>query len=329
MKRASHFTISPTWGVLLKDMGIDPIELLKHAELPTSLFGGSTGQLTPSEYFRLWHSLDALSGEHEVALLLAEHLSTEAFDPPLLASLSSRNLNQALQRIQQYKPLIGPLGLNLDINDDHTKLEVRCYAMQENMPAALAATELVFFTALARLATRHRVEPRYVSLPSVPENTEALEDYFGCSIEEAREIAVHFDYEDATRPFLTSNDAMWDFLEVGLKQRLLEIGNLKQETSARVKASLLESLPAGVCSIEAVASELAMSKRTLQRKLSEEETSFQNLLSETRAELADRYLKKSALSLAEISFLLGFQETNSFIRAYSQWRGVSPGQVRA
>ncbi|MCV3264817.1 helix-turn-helix domain-containing protein [Vibrio harveyi] len=47
-----------------------------------------------------------------------------------------------------------------------------------------------------------------------------------------------------------------------------------------------------------------------------------------RAELADHYLEKSQMSLAEISFLLGFQEVNSFIRAYSTWRGVSPGHYR-
>ena len=95
-----------------------------------------------------------------------------------------------------------------------------------------------------------------------------------------------------------------------------------------MKAVLLEALPSGDSSIEGVAEKLAMSKRTLQRKLSSEKESFQVLLQNVRAELADHYLEKSQMSLGEISFLLGFQESNSFIRAYSSWKGVSPGHFR-
>lgn len=53
-----------------------------------------------------------------------------------------------------------------------------------------------------------------------------------------------------------------------------------------------------------------------------------DLISLVKGKLADHYLEKSTLSLGEISFLLGFKEANSFIRAYSNWKGVSPGIYR-
>ena len=81
-------------------------------------------------------------------------------------------------------------------------------------------------------------------------------------------------------------------------------------------------------SIEYVAKQLAMSKRTLQRKLSEENYSYQWVLKKVRQELADYYLQQTQLPIIEVSFLLGFQETNSFIRAYSSWTGTTPSQVR-
>lgn len=90
----------------------------------------------------------------------------------------------------------------------------------------------------------------------------------------------------------------------------------------------MEALPSGQSSIEDVAAKLAMSKRTLQRKLNNDKENFQTLLQEVRVDLADHYLERSEVSLGEISFLLGFQESNSFIRAYSAWKGVSPGYYR-
>ena len=71
-----------------------------------------------------------------------------------------------------------------------------------------------------------------------------------------------------------------------------------------------------------------MSKRTLQRKLNSEQSSFHHELQALRTDLAEHYLNHSQLSLGEISFLLGYREANSFIRAFTSWKGLSPGQYR-
>jgi AraC-like DNA-binding protein len=78
----------------------------------------------------------------------------------------------------------------------------------------------------------------------------------------------------------------------------------------------------------AVSSRLAVSTRTLQRRLNAENTSFQLLLNRTREQLARHYLKGSTMSGAEISFLLGFEDPNSFFRAFHSWTGETPEQAR-
>ena len=75
-------------------------------------------------------------------------------------------------------------------------------------------------------------------------------------------------------------------------------------------------LPSGHSSIEEAARRLAMSKRTLQRHLSQESSGYQEILNKTRKELAQHYLSRSAISPEEISYLLGYQEGNSFHRAF-------------
>ena len=75
--------------------------------------------------------------------------------------------------------------------------------------------------------------------------------------------------------------------------------------------------------------ELRLSERTLQRRLQEEATSFVQLLDDTRRELAEQYLGRLQLSLAQAAYLLGFSDQRSFFRACKRWFKVSPGQYRS
>ena len=88
---------------------------------------------------------------------------------------------------------------------------------------------------------------------------------------------------------------------------------------------LVANLPAGVYSKEDAAGELHMSARTLQKKLQEAGTTWRELLESTRKELAISYLRSGLYSLGEITFMLGFNDTSSFSRAFKRWTGKAPG----
>jgi len=327
MKRARNFNVSPNWELLLKDLGIDIPLVLSHAGLPADIFGREQATLTPTQYFSLWYGVEKAAEGLDVPLLLAKHISVEAFDPPIFACLCSENLNAALRRLSHYKPLVGPMDLSIEENQKATRLEINCYGAEGNIPKSLGLTELVFFTQLSRIATRTGVKPIKIELPELPEAKARYEEFFGCKMTKSSSMAISFSYEDATRPFLTSNQPMWEFFESKLNQKLAQLDQ-SASTVDRVRAILIEMLPSGDSSIETVTQRLAMSKRTLQRKLSAEAETFQTVLQDVRSELADHYLGKSDIPLTEIAFLLGFQESNSFIRAYSSWKGISPGSYR-
>jgi AraC-like DNA-binding protein len=67
---------------------------------------------------------------------------------------------------------------------------------------------------------------------------------------------------------------------------------------------------------------------TLQRRLADERITFQELIAEARRELARHYLQHSSLELNETAYLLGYEDANSFFRAFQQWEGTSPGAWR-
>ena len=139
---------------------------------------------------------------------------------------------------------------------------------------------------------------------------------------------VVFSALDAQRPILVANEKIWEFFEPELQKRLSELNN-QMTTTERVQDALLALLPSGQTSINDVAKTLHISSRTLQRRLKSEGTSFQLLLNISRERLARHYLKCSTLSSTEISFLLGFDEPNSFFRAFHSWTGETPERVRA
>ena len=93
----------------------------------------------------------------------------------------------------------------------------------------------------------------------------------------------------------------------------------------RVRAALFELLPSARSTLKAVAQELNTSPRTLQRRLAEEGLSYRYVLDNTRAQLAKHYLKRTQLKKAEIAFLLGYEDPNSFYPAFRSWTGTTPG----
>ena len=115
---------------------------------------------------------------------------------------------------------------------------------------------------------------------------------------------------------------MWDYFKPELTKRLSEL-SVDDSTSARVRSILTELLPNGEFTIDDVAKKLGYSKQTLQRKLSSENTTFQKQLNSTREVLALNYLQNTDMTTSDIAYLLGYQEFNSFLRAFSIWKGMS------
>ena len=96
----------------------------------------------------------------------------------------------------------------------------------------------------------------------------------------------------------------------------------------QVRRALLESIRAGDPDLARVAERFAITPRTLQRRLTEEGSSFQSLLDETRRELALSYLRDPGRSASEVAYMLGYREASAFYRAFRRWTGRTPAAFR-
>lgn len=294
---------------------------------PRDLFVRPTVALAPSEFFALWEATDDAIGDPMLPILIAQALSPESFSPPIFAALCSPDLNRAARRIQAYKPLIAPLRIHVELGD-HTTTITNDWGSALAPPKSLALTELLFWVALVRLATRMPVQPARATLPDPPADPASYLDYLGIEITRGDHHAIEFTAGDAAHPFLTTNDDMWSYFEPELRRRLHELdGNAT--TTDRVRSALLELLPSGRTAMRDVSQELAMSTRTLQRRLAAEGTSFARVLATTRESLARHYLTVGDVTTAEISYLLGYADPSSFSRAFQDWTGTTPERIRS
>ncbi|MBX7447180.1 AraC family transcriptional regulator [Mycolicibacterium sp. 3033] len=314
----------PLVRVVLADLGIRPADVLRVAGLPADLFTRDEALLPPRQYYALFEALDQLVGDRDLAVAIADKLSPEVFDPPIFAALCSPNLQVAAERIAVHKRLLGPLRLRVTADADGLDIEI-IWPPGDPVPAVLSRFEVAFWVALARLGTRTLVFPQRVVLPTT--QVDDLETWCRARIERGDTTLVRFSILDAHRPFLTANAGMWDFFEPELRRRLNDLGDYAS-LSAKVRAALIELLPAGSGTTQGVAKHLGISTRTLQRRLGEEGATFQKVLADLREELAHHYLTQSSLSLTEIAFLLGYDNANSFHRAFNQWTGRTPLGVR-
>ncbi|TCM45015.1 AraC family transcriptional regulator [Kribbella sp. VKM Ac-2568] len=320
------FTLNPSATVLLTDLGISVPNVLRRASLPEVTFTEAAATLTVSQYYALWRALDEEADDPHLPIRIGTAISVEAFDPPIFAALCSPDLKLAATRIAQYKKLIGPLRLAINSSPGTTTIETH-WPHGSNPPDALVLTELIFWVALARIATRTEVRPVHVHAPLRLADPAAYTEYLGVTIEHAATASITFSARDAEKPFLTANSQMWEYFEPGLRRRLSDLDR-DSSTTELVRAVLLRLLPAGSATMPAVARELAVSTRTLQRRLNLESTTFQLVLRETRESLARHYLSTPQLTAGEISYLLGYDDTNSFYRAFHTWTGRTPEHAR-
>ena len=329
MNNSRRFIFDKSFRLVFAFLNINETRVLQKAKLPIDLFEKRVISLSTEQYFGLWTAILEQSDSDEPIPLKFEKIPLFAsMSVPVMAALCSPDFITFCKRIREYKPLIGPLNLDLQEKEDKFSLEITHIDENQKLHPLIIATEFVFFLKMIRYATEKDITPICI------ESTESIVDpayseYFGVTpcIGDKNKIVLSID--DAKTPFKFSDQSVWDRFEPELRKRLHELEvEVDTSFSAKVRAVLMELLPLGKLSIDCVSEKLCISSRTLQRKLKNENTNYQQQLNHCRELLAKHYLGSTDMSITEISFLLGYEEPSSFTRAFNVWIGQSPEHYR-
>lgn len=327
MSPSHGYLLDPGFKGMLASVGVRHDEVLRRAGLPEDVLNRPDVRVSTEQFFTFLRAIEESVDDPLFPIRLASQVGAESFSPPVFAALCSPNLVVAMERLAKFKPLVAPVRLAVDHDDAGLRVRYDWLESSIGPPPFLIGSEALFLVKLAQLGTRHDVRASDVTLLRVPTARVAYEDFLGCRIRQADHLSVSFNAADAHRPFLTDNSTMWDIFEPQLRERLADLDGAASFQD-RTRAVLLEVLPSGQVAVDVVARRLAVSSRTLQRRLQDEGTSFNAVLRETRASLSRHYLGNTQLSSSEIAYLLGFDEPNSFFRAFQHWTGTTPDSLR-
>jgi len=325
----NRFRVATTLAQKLEELGVPPRDVLRHAGLPADLLQQEKILVSTEELFALYRGLGEASGDPAIGLKLGTERRIERYDPIALAAVSARSFRDALQRLARYKQLVCPEELHVAERARECRVQFRWLLAQDAEPPLLVDVCFAAVLGIARRGTGRPIKPKHLELRAAAGSRRMYEAHFGCPVAfDARENTIVFDTADVDRPFVTHNADLFASVSPQLEAELLQaLGSTA--IGERVKGTLKRLLAGRRPGIEEVARELRLSSRTLQRRLTEEGATFQQLMQEARRELARHYLQHSSLELNETAYLLGYEDAPSFFRAFHQWEGRSPGDWRA
>lgn len=311
---------------MLKFFGLDVGTVLKKARLPEDILNHKSIRMKEREYYRLLTAIEEVSGNPELPIKMATTSRIETFSPPIYASYCSKNGATCIERLSRYKKLIGPMSMTS--MGEGEQITVLYQAGEEGLklPKFLVQSEFAFLIGIIRKAAKLDIRPTSITMEELPASN-IFSDFAGIEPIIGNKNTIAFSQSDLNEPFISYNEAMWSYFEPELNKRLSEL-DVDDSVNARVRSALAELLPGGNSSIEYVAAKLGITKRTLQRKLAEEGTTFQKQLNSIREVMAVHYIKNTDMSTNDIAYLLGYAEINSFLRAFTIWTGKSLSEFK-
>jgi AraC-like DNA-binding protein len=323
-----HFRFSGSTFLKLEELGVRASAVLRRAGLPQGFIDQPRALLKTEELFALWRAIGEVSTNPAIGLLLGTESKIERFHPIGLAALSSENFGSAMDQMARYKQLTCPEDILQEKDDEKWSIQFRWLLADEAEPPVLIECCFAWVLSIARHGTGTRLSPLRVEFVQSRPHVKTIERHFACPVVcGAPRNAIVFRAADAERPFVTRNAELLGMLapqfEAELKQE-----NDDENFAERVRGAIQRKLTGRRPTIEDIADALHVSSRTLQRRLQDEGSSFQRALEQARHHLARHYLNNSALELNEAAYLLGYEDANSFVRAFRTWEGVPPARWR-
>ena len=325
-------TIS-SWALTIaraaESYGLERDTLLLKAGLDPAVLNDPQGRYPLADMARLWAVAIEAVRDPAFGLVVARYWHPTTFHALGFAWMASDTLEQAFFRLRRYFRLVTTGAVVRIVEQPDTSQFVLApapglAAVEPPIADAAAAT----LTHMCRLLYGEQFALQNLELiRPKPASLGPYKDTFACPIEFSRpEIVLHLNRRMLQERLPTANIALAHANDRMVTEYLAQID--KQDLPSQVKTKLIDMLPSGEIQEEQVAQALNLSLRSLQRRLSEHRLTFRMLLNDTRRELALVYVRSPRVSLAEVSYLLGFSEPGNFTRAFRRWTGATPTEYR-
>ena len=331
-----HASVPAVWQYLqmAEALGMETAPCLAAAGIAVELLQDSNRRIPGPALERLLACLIPRSDDPCFGLHTSAFIQPASYSVLGYIAMNCATVGEALACIPLYEKIVGDMGITtVHSQGDNVRVEWHCHFTDPVVRRHVIENVLASWTRYTRwMSGKDEESPLAVVFEhAAPADSALLEEYhnvFGA--------ALHFDQPcsalivSARQLAHPIRHADPQLLKTLLQHATAVLAMIDEHETVTLKVKNLlrlqlhDTLPRK----ETIANQLNMTARTLQRRLSDESTSFQALLNELRQELAEYYLLRTQLSVDEIGARLGFAEPRSFHRSFKQWTGRTPGQFR-
>ena len=309
--------------------GLDSARLLHDAGLDSEIVNRPGARVPFGAWSLLFQLGEQYSGDSDFGLHVGEHIKPGHYNILGYLTMSCDSLAEAIERLLRFEALVGTVARSrLVAGEDHTvRLQWRC-PIQPWPPRHVTETTLAAWVSYGRWITGNPKGPQAVHFQHpAPPRTREHRRLFDCPVRFSQPVTeLILSRDQLALPLSQSDPGLRELMDREARRAMDSEGS--SPFIQEVRHAIAARLGTGSPDLSAIAAHFGLSPRSLQRRLADAGTGFNQIVDRTRHELAHEYLRNTDLTLGDIAFVLGFSEQSAFTRAFRRWTGQSPGHYR-
>jgi AraC-like DNA-binding protein len=314
--------------------GFDPESFFRDMEIDPVITDNPDARIPVNELERIMRRAADYTNDLYFGLHQGGRLDFADLGLPGYVMMHSKTIGDALTAYQRYNDILYS-GFQLELGVNGPDVIIQLSVQNEDMPMSRHCVEDMAVSVLHlinKLANRQAVVKEVLFRHEAPDATGDFSPYvtsFGVTPQfAAAHTHLRLSKDILTQPVLYSDAKMLKVFETMAEESQADLYS-SQPISSKVSGWITESLPSFFPTLQHTAAHLGVSIRTLQTRLREEGTTFNEISVQVRKELAQRYLQRGNYSVGDIAYALHFSEQSAFQNAFKKWTGQTPGQYRA
>lgn len=323
---ALHFLLK----ALEQSQKLDMDEMLKSIAVDKEIFDQPNARVDSKKMSELLHFAMQRTCDPHLPLYLGEMVNPNSLGLLGYLLINAPTVGKMLEKLHQYHRLIGE-HLNFSFSETGTRYRL-AVSIGGNplipMPVFQAQIHLSAILSLIRQVSGRQVFPTRTHFQHArPDDLHEYRRLFGERVAFVTpENALFFSKDDLEIALEFSNRSMLHYFESEAEKVLRDLSD--DTLKARVQKHILLNLGDSSLSLELTAKSLGIGLRTLQNGLASEGAGFREILAQVRTHMAEHYLLETSLDVETIALYMGYAESPVFIRAFKQWKGMTPNQFR-
>jgi len=309
-------------------LGISQEQLLHACDLDNlPLLNNEQQQIAAEHYYRINHALSELSDTPDIGLLIGRSAYLNLVDVLLYLSSICSSLRQWLKMMPSVLEVYGDLGKAVIIKEGSSLRSEWCplVTLDVSDRYTIDMALCIASTILNSICLQPIVITKAQFTYPKPHDLTMLKQCFGDNLSFNQAYsALHFDAACLDFALIQDNSNHGRHEMNPWQQYISSVaGDTFLDT---LRQHVVCALPTGEMNIDSVAHELGISRRTLQRRLSERATNFQEIVQDLRSQMALYFLADNKMDITSIAFVLGYSDSSSFSSAFKTWHGRAPSK---